>query len=86
MKLFEIEKLVLNKYSNLTIEEQNKYIINEVRKILDNNIKIDMNINDIKYYLELNNYKIDSYVLKLIEDNKINKEDIFSRKGDNNYE
>ena len=76
MKLFEIEKIVLNKYSKLDIKEQKEYLIKEVKRIIDNNIKIDMNINDIKYYLELNNYKIDSYVLKLIEDNKINKEEL----------
>ena len=78
MKLFEIEKIVLNKYSKLDKEEQNKYLIKEVQKIINNNIKIDMNINDIKYYLELNNYKIDSYVLKLIEINKINKEELLN--------
>ncbi len=77
MKLFEIEKIVLNKYSNLDREEQKAYIVKEVQKIIDNNIKIDMNLNDINYYLELNNYKLDFSVLKLIEDNKINKEDLF---------
>ena len=76
MKLFEIEKIVLNKYLELDKNEQKDYLIKEVQKIIDNNIKIDMNINDIKYYLELNNYKIDSYVLKLIEVNKINKEEL----------
>ena len=73
MKLFEIEKIVLNKYSKLDIKEQKEYLIKEVKRIIDNNIKIDMNINDIKYYLELNDYKIDSYIIKLIEDNKINR-------------
>ena len=76
MKLFEIEKIVLNKYSKLDIKEQKEYLIKEVKRIIDNNIKIDMNINDIKYYLELNDYKIDSYIIKLIEDNKINKEEL----------
>ena len=76
MKLFEIEKMVLNKYSELDKTEQKDYLIKEVQKIIDNNIKIDMNINDIRYYLELNNYKIDSYVLKLIEVNKINKAEL----------
>lgn len=76
MKLFDIEKLVLNKYSKLDNKEQKEYIIKEVRNVLDNNIKIDMNVKDILYYLELNNNKIDNYVIKLIDDNKINKKEI----------
>ena len=86
MKLFEIEKIVLNKYSKLNIEEQKNYLVKEVRKILDNNIKIDMNINDLNYYIELNNNKIDFYVLKLIKENKITRKEIFNKKGDKNYE
>ena len=35
-----------------------------------------MNNKDILYFIELNNNKIDNYVIKLIEDNKLNKKEI----------
>ena len=76
VKLFDIEKIILNKYSKLDIKEQNKYLIAETRKILDNNIKINMNYEDILHFIELNNNKIDNYVIKLIEDNNLNKKQI----------
>lgn len=38
MKLFEIEKIFLNKYSKLDIKEQKEYLIKEVKRIIDNNL------------------------------------------------
>ena len=50
----EIERLVLNKYSNLTKEKQSEYFIKEVKKLIDNNVIIKANINEIIYYIKQN--------------------------------
>ena len=72
----EIEKLAINRYSNfkaLSREEQIRYFLRELRKMLDKKIHIEADIKDVLYYIKLNNYVIDNYAIKLIEDNNINK-------------
>ncbi len=77
MKLNEIEKVVLNKYTNLDKKENDKYLLKEIRFLIDKNLKIDVSIKDIIYLIELNENKIDKYILKLIESNKIDIKQLY---------
>ena len=70
MKVNDIEKIVLNKYINLDKNEINKYLLKEIKSLIDKNLKINVSIKDIIYLIELNDNKIDNYILKLIESNK----------------
>ena len=77
MKINDIEKIVLNKYVNLDRNETDKYLLKEIKSLIDKNLKIEVSIKDVIYLIELNENKIDNYLLKLIEKNKIDIKELY---------
>ena len=77
MKINDIEKIVLNKYVNLDRKETDKYLLKEIKSLIDKNLKIEVSIKDVIYLIELNENKIDNYILKLVEKNKIDIKELY---------
>ena len=77
MNLSSIEKTISYKRLNLKRSEYNKHFLEEIKKCLINNIYIKVNMDDVIYLInlnyEVNKRLLDDYLVKLINQNKINK-------------
>ena len=72
MNLNTFKNMISNKYPDLSPIELQEYLLMDLKNMVKHNKMIYLSKEEAKYLIILNHYKIEDYLIKLIEDNNLN--------------
>ena len=72
MNLSTFKNMISNRYPDLSSKELEKYLLKDLKNMVKHNKMIILTKEEAKYLIILNQYKIEDYLIKLIENNNLN--------------
>ena len=72
MNLSTFKNMISNRYPDLSPKELEKYLLKDLKNMVKHNKMIILTKEEAKYLIILNQYKIEDYLIKLIENNNLN--------------